>query len=494
MRSFISSNDPEAAVTRFLVLAFADLKKYKFYHWFAFPAPIVQPGWQIDEALAGGWASAEAALGAEALRSIAKQLPGFAAQGPRSYKGKERERDSAYVFRGAFLVKTSAEGTELGAVTEYDTFFADVPESERIVALLDPSSHPQQPGWPLRNLLLLLRLRFKVRRIRVLRWLDDASLAAASGATNSRSLIGTVFQEEGGPEPQNGWAKAGSEVLPIPRAPNGASEETPLATGWERNAAGKLAPKLSDLGPLMDPTRLADQAVDLNLKLMRWRIMPEIHLDKIASTRCLLFGAGTLGCYVARTLMGWGVRHITFVDNAKVSFSNPVRQPLFTFDDCLQGGKDKAPCAAARLKEIYPGMRAEGHSLAVPMPGHPVADSVRAQTARDLAKIEKLVDEHDVLFLLMDSRESRWLPSLLGAAKGKLVLNAALGFDTYLVMRHGAPPDEEQQAQAEQASPKAETQVPTATRLGCYFCNDIVAPSDVSVFPRPRLIYRRWAG
>lgn len=51
------------------------------------------------------------------------------------------------------------------------------------------------------------------------------------------------------------------------------------------------------------PHSLADQAVDLNLKLMRWRILPELDLDKIAATRCLLLGAGTLGCYVARTLM-----------------------------------------------------------------------------------------------------------------------------------------------------------------------------------------------
>lgn len=49
--------------------------------------------------------------------------------------------------------------------------------------------------------------------------------------------------------------------------------------------------------------RLANQAVDLNLKLMRWRILPALDLDKVASTRCLLLGAGTLGCYVARTLM-----------------------------------------------------------------------------------------------------------------------------------------------------------------------------------------------
>lgn len=54
--------------------------------------------------------------------------------------------------------------------------------------------------------------------------------------------------------------------------------------------------------------RLADQAVDLNLKLMRWRILPALDLDKVASTRCLLLGAGTLGCYVARTLMVRGRR------------------------------------------------------------------------------------------------------------------------------------------------------------------------------------------
>jgi molybdopterin/thiamine biosynthesis adenylyltransferase len=53
---------------------------------------------------------------------------------------------------------------------------------------------------------------------------------------------------------------------------------------------------------------------------------------------------------------GWGVRNITFVDSATVSFSNPVRQPLFEFDDCLNGGKPKAQCAADSLKRIFPGV------------------------------------------------------------------------------------------------------------------------------------------
>lgn len=43
-------------------------------------------------------------------------------------------------------------------------------------------------------------------------------------------------------------------------------------------------------------------------------------------------------------------------------------------------------------------------------------------------------------------------------------MNAALGFDTYLVMRHGA---RKELAKSEE-------------RLGCYYCNDIVAPADVS--------------
>lgn len=55
-------------------------------------------------------------------------------------------------------------------------------------------------------------------------------------------------------------------------------------------------------------------------------------------------------------LQAWGVRNITFVDSARVSFSNPVRQPLFVFDDCLNGGKPKAACAAESLKKIFPGV------------------------------------------------------------------------------------------------------------------------------------------
>ena len=160
---------------------------------------------------------------------------------------------------------------------------------------------------------------------------------------------------------------------------------------------------------------------------------------------------------------GWGVKKITFVDSGFVSYSNPVRQPLFNYNDCLAGGARKASRAADALREIYPGVESEGHVLSVPMVGHPIMDE--ASVKDDFLTLEGLIQEHDAVFLLMDTRESRWLPSVIGKATGKIVMNAALGFDSFVVMRHGAK---------ESSSYKSE--------LGCYFCNDVVAPVDVRMW------------
>lgn len=56
------------------------------------------------------------------------------------------------------------------------------------------------------------------------------------------------------------------------------------------------------------------------------------------------------------------------------------------------------------------------------------------------------------------------LISLPHTRYAQIVLNAALGFDTFLVMRHGV---------------RASAVRPDAKQLGCYYCNDIVAPADV---------------
>lgn len=318
------------------------------------------------------------------------------------------------------------------------------------MCFMDPSNFPENPGWMLRNLLVLIKQRFKINRVQILCYRDTHGTRETPHSlilnleTASHPLLAG--------QPQALTSQLAD--LTINSAQHQEREaDMPKVTGWERNPQGKLAAKTVDLSLYLDPVKLAEQASDLNLKLIKWRLVPDINLDIIKSKKYLLLGAGTLGSNVARLLLGWGARKITFVDNAKVSLSNPVRQSLFTFDNARGGGVSKAQCAAEALRLVSPSVEAEGHALTVPMAGHPIMDETA--TRSDLEKLERLIDEHDVLFLLMDTRESRWLPTVIGRAKDKLVLNAALGFDSWLAMRHGVD-----------------------DTIGCYFCNDVVAPAD----------------
>ncbi|GAA5970868.1 hypothetical protein JCM11641_004487 [Rhodosporidiobolus odoratus] len=408
------SADPTASVESlnpFLLITFADLKKYRYYYWCGFAAVAWKPGWEAAE----GWEEVEVPIAGDS-------------------------NDAAYLTRPGI----SGEVVERGSLASFASFWANTRSEDRGIVFQDPSSHPTAPGWPLRNALTYLFAS------------PSSSLSPPLTSVRLTSV------------------RDGSAVSTVIRVKVGGADsaERPATVGWEKNEKGKLGPRMADLGPLMDPTRLADQAVDLNLQLMRWRILPSLDLEKIKHTRCLLLGAGTLGCYVARTLMAWGVRKITLLDSSTVSFSNPVRQPLFDFVDSLNGGKPKAQAAAASLKRIYPGVDATGLSLSIPMPGHPVPPNGVEKIREDVEALSKLIDEHDVVYLLMDSRESRWLPTVMGAVKGKLVMNVALGFDTYLVMRHGLP------VEGEEGKATVKPGEPYKGQLGCYYCNDVVAPMD----------------
>lgn len=386
-------------LSTFLLVTFADLKKYKFYYWFAFPAIIPHPQpWTLNG-------------------DVYELTPEESINLDNAYKTMD-DQPAFFLLDGELSGKLRVTRQ----LSDFDQFFDNVHPDKRIVGFIDPSADIHAPGWPLRNLLYLLNKSFHVNKVRILSYRQGAKVPS------------TLFHTE---------------------LPNSATYTDVKSVGWERNVQGKLGPRVVDLGPLMDPTRLADTSVDLNLKLMRWRVMPDLDLEKIKQTKCLLLGAGTLGCYVARCLIGWGVRHITFVDNGKVSFSNPVRQPLYQFEDSLAGGAPKAETAANNLRKVQPTLTTKGYDLSIPMPGH---DTYTAEDAlvKDIELLDSLIQSHDVIYLLTDSRESRWYPTLLAARYNKIAINSALGFDTYLVMRHGSKIND----------------------LGCYFCNDIVAPTD----------------
>ena len=211
--------------------------------------------------------------------------------------------------------------------------------------------------------------------------------------------------------------------------------------------------------------RLSNQAVDLNIKLMRWREKPELDLDLLHNVKCLLLGAGTLGCQVARNLIGWGVRHISFVDYGNVSHSNPVRQSLFTYEDAINGGKPKAECAAKNLSTIQPGIVSKGYKMKIPMPGHILSDTDLPEALANLEQLDSLLQEHDVIYLLLDTREARWIGTLLSAAYNKVCISVGLGFDNFVVIRHGV-------------GPLVHSDEKHGERSGCYFCNDYLSPSN----------------
>ena len=215
-----------------------------------------------------------------------------------------------------------------------------------------------------------------------------------------------------------------------------------------------------DLKSMFNPETIAENAVDLNINLMKWRMCPYLNTDIIRKQKYLLVGAGTLGCHVSRALLGWGARHITFIDNGKVSYSNPVRQSLYTFEDSQQVGSNyKAILAAEKLKKIFPMVDSKGFNITIPLPGRTLIDEkAKEEYFKNLEILENQIKECDIMFLLTDSRESRWYPTVIAKAYNKLVITAAIGFDSYLVMRHGN----------------------NENKLGCYFCTDISTPGDTS--------------
>ncbi|KAK0302946.1 Autophagy protein 7 [Friedmanniomyces endolithicus] len=511
----------------FSAICYADLKKYRFTYHFAYPCLHSDPQWRLlvsegKDVLDGvrklGKMETETLVSTvQTWRySVDTRQHGFflakrvrkevlEAQWKQGGGGgeieEEKDDDGNMNFAAQKRRKSRTQSLgELGflwvvaSLSSYENgFFNNTKEEDRFVCFADPSTYPGNPGWMLRNLLVLVRQRWHLDKVQVLftGWERDERNKLISRTVDSTP----------------------------PNVP-----DLPKVTGWERDERNKLISRTVDLAAFMDPAKLADQAVDLNLKLIKWRISPSINLDTIKHTSCLLLGAGTLGSYVARGLMGWGVRKITFVDNARVSYSNPVRQPLYDFKDCEDGGVRKAERAADVLNEIYPGMNANGACMSVPMAGHAMVDEEK--TKKEFERLKGLIESHDAIFLLMDSRESRWLPTVMGKAAGKIVINAALGFDTYVVMRHGlrkrkpitknmggsdgavvghadgvpkpmreAASDVLEMRPAASRTGKQESSKAVGTdaadnskarhpatdegeELGCYFCSDVVAPAD----------------
>lgn len=264
-----------------------------------------------------------------------------------------------------------------------------------------------------------------------------------------------------------GWLKRILHPTNLSSSPIGAGNSV-RSTAAAQTSVRSTVVFVVQLSEFLQPATIQSRAVELNVQLIKWRQLPALRLDPLFRLRVLLVGAGTLGCSVARNLLGWGVRHITFLDCSRVALSNPVRQSLYIHQDATShegAGRFKAEAARDRLLEIRPDANCTAVCLEVPMPGHPrFAEDDVSQLESTLNRLEDLLDNHDVVMLLTDSRESRWLLSLLCSYRNHrldgtppLCMCVALGFDSLVVVRHayrGGDP------------------------LACYFCNDVTGPTD----------------
>ncbi|KAG5339541.1 ATG7 enzyme, partial [Acromyrmex charruanus] len=421
----------------FLIFAYSDLKKYKFHYWAAHPTPFSFP--ETYSVTPTKFASGEfTSSQIDKLRASFLQLDARSRNFFTVFVSRKDDLNVDSLSKGVEYIKLNVSSKENSEQAKEEIYFA----------FYDPCASAE-PGWPLRNLLCLLLWHCPTycftRDIKVLSVRSDKMQTAIIFTLRIKedkdieTMRETIFEEH--------------------------------LVGWEANVNGKMGPNIADLSNIMDPTKLSDRAINLNLKLMKWRLVPDLDLEKISGLRCLLLGAGTLGCSVARVLLGWGINNMTLVDNSTVSHSNTVRQSLYTHEDAVQR-RYKAHAAKDALLKIRPSMNVEGVVLHIPMPGHVVGQSMMEMTKEAVSKLQELVNNHDVVFLLLDSREARWLPTLLCAATNKIAINAALGFDSYTVQRHGT------RDLSDSVSPNLTVQNPAGNDLGCYFCNDVTQPGN----------------
>jgi len=472
--------DPERYLSRFGLIVYADLKKYRYYYWFFFPA-INYPkdtcfAYRANPNSSG---SKSDPLSSQPIRDILDEKALHALEleldKPASGRGFQR----GYFILKHFKISPDGQSRiaafPLSQYNEAKQSEANQYDCDLYFAFSDPSANPQHPGWVLRNFLCLIAIQFQLETVRIIRLRRGQTSARSKSALDRSMVIHVRLNLDSN--------YAVKSEIPV----------CPSITGWEKDESQQLAPKRVDLSSLLDPKKLAEDAVSLNLRLMKWRLLPRLDLDRISGTRCLLLGCGTLGCHISRGLLAWGVKNISLVDNSMVSYSNPVRQTLFVFDDSAKTGVYKADAAAASLKKIQPSVNAKAYILSVPMPGHHITLKEQEQTEKDVKLLEKLIDEHDAIFLLTDTRESRWLPTVIAIAKQKLVINAAIGFDTFLLQRYGirnystitpvstSHGPEHQPSTIDRELPfksRSDSFLLESNKLGCYFCNDIVAPGD----------------
>ncbi len=229
----------------FVVICFADLKKYRFTYQFGFPALHSEPSWTVarqgikpDDIASGDIER----LNEEESSSLVDAVQTWRYQvDARQYGFFLATRDSELqnLSTESFNEHSSASAEQphrsrwrIGALGEYEQgFFQGVDPANKFVCFSDPSNYAEHPGWMLRNLLVLIGRRWRLQSVQILCYRD-----IQSQRDDAKSIILRLSREPS-----------------LTSAPS--DEIVPRITGWERNSDGKLTGKIASLGEYMDPIR-----------------------------------------------------------------------------------------------------------------------------------------------------------------------------------------------------------------------------------------------
>jgi ubiquitin-like modifier-activating enzyme ATG7 len=398
--------DNSSEITQFAVTIYVDLKKYKFYYWISFPVFKISQNIMIDNI-----SPLSILINNENEQQLIKDQI-------ESIWKHNNPNINCFVCEDFTLTPLNKKCFDDG--------------EDMVILYIDNGNSEIHANWTVRNMIFTIGCYIKKKMYITMICYRNKSL----NDINNSPLITFLLEP----------IKYNLEIPP------------PYFNGFLQSNDKKGKPGYVDMSDSMNPDKLARSALNLNNRLIKWRISPDLDLENIASTKCLLIGAGTLGSHVARNLLGWGITHISFIDCGEVSYSNPARQSLFFQDDV---GNNKAETAALNLKRIYGDVVSKGHNIKIPMPGYPIINE--QEFYESIHKLDKLITDHDVIFLLTDTRESRWLPTLFCKQYNKLCLTAAIGFDTCVAIRHGKLENVDE------------------TDYGCYFCTDVIEPTNTQV-------------
>lgn len=257
----------------FTAICFADLKKYKFTYLFAFPALHSDPPWKLVPITKSRMGSEEASRGeGDAIIHMTGEETTALVDSVQTWRYRVDARQHGFFLVkkrrvSSFAVHTGeAEPTKdgtgvddeinyrpttpgppgdklgftwaVGSLIDYERgFFEEIPEEDRFVGFTDPSTYPTYPGWMLRNLLVLIRRRWKLNRVQILCYRD---IQARRDDAKSMMLHLVLEASDG----STSFVQNSS-----------LSDNMPKVTGWERNGAGKVMSRIANLGEYMDPQR-----------------------------------------------------------------------------------------------------------------------------------------------------------------------------------------------------------------------------------------------